>query len=79
MTPLKILFLTAELAPFAKTGGLADVSAALPAPPHRAGHDVRVVLPAVRPHRRHASSTLEPVAELQDIAFDSGPHRVTSR
>jgi glycogen synthase len=30
MTPLKILFATAEAAPFAKTGGLADVSAALP-------------------------------------------------
>ncbi|CAN5912814.1 glycogen/starch synthase [soil metagenome] len=33
------------MAPFAKTGGLADVMAALPAYLHRAGHDTRVVLP----------------------------------
>ncbi len=45
MTPLKILFATAEAAPFAKTGGLADVSAALPRALTASGHDVRVVLP----------------------------------
>src|SRR5690606_11756520 len=33
------------MAPYAKTGGLADVMAALPAYLHRAGHDVRIVLP----------------------------------
>jgi starch synthase len=33
------------MAPFAKTGGLADVMAALPRTLHRAGLDVRVVLP----------------------------------
>src|SRR5207253_1563634 len=33
------------MAPFAKTGGLADVMGALPRYLHRAGHDVRVFLP----------------------------------
>jgi starch synthase len=42
---VNVLFVASELAPFAKTGGLADVMAALPAYLHRAGHDVRVVLP----------------------------------
>lgn len=42
---MKLLFVASELAPFAKTGGLADVMAALPAYLHRAGHDVRVFLP----------------------------------
>ncbi len=42
---MKLLFVASELAPFAKTGGLADVVAALPAELHRAGHDVRVVVP----------------------------------
>ena len=44
--PLKILLLGAEVAPFAKTGGLADVCGALPKALRRMGHDVRVVMPA---------------------------------
>jgi starch synthase len=42
---VNILYVTSEVAPFAKTGGLADVSAALPRYLQRAGHAVRVVLP----------------------------------
>jgi starch synthase len=37
-----------EAAPFAKTGGLADVGAALPAALARLGHDVTVVMPRYR-------------------------------
>jgi len=43
--PLKILFVTAEAAPLVKTGGLADVSYALPKALKEAGHDVRVAMP----------------------------------
>ena len=42
---MKILFVSSELAPFAKTGGLGDVSAALPRQLHKDGHDVRVFVP----------------------------------
>jgi starch synthase len=42
---LKILFVTAEMSPFAKTGGLADVAASLPKALAELGHDVRVVMP----------------------------------
>lgn len=42
---MNVLFVASEMAPYAKTGGLADVIAALPAYLHRAGHDARVVLP----------------------------------
>ncbi len=42
---LKILFVTSEAQPFAKTGGLGDVCSALPVALHRLGHDVRVILP----------------------------------
>jgi starch synthase len=42
---LKVLVATAELAPFAKIGGVADVAAALSKELSKAGHDVRVVLP----------------------------------
>ncbi|HUG52479.1 MAG TPA: glycogen synthase GlgA [Vicinamibacteria bacterium] len=43
--PLEIAFITSEMAPFAKTGGLADVSAALPRALARLGHRVTVFLP----------------------------------
>lgn len=42
---LSILFVTSEVVPFAKTGGLADVSAALPLALTEIGHDVRIVVP----------------------------------
>jgi len=44
--PLKLLFLGAEAAPFAKTGGLGDVVGALPKALAAMGHDVRVAIPA---------------------------------
>ncbi len=45
---LKILFLSPEAVPFAKTGGLADVAGALPAALKGLGNDVRLILPLYR-------------------------------
>ncbi len=45
---LKVLFLSPEAVPFAKTGGLADVAGALPAALKQLGADVRLVLPLYR-------------------------------
>ncbi|MBL9038124.1 MAG: glycogen synthase [Archangium sp.] len=42
---MRVLFLSSEVAPFAKTGGLGDVAAALPRALHRRGHDVRLFMP----------------------------------
>lgn len=42
---MRVLFVTSEVAPIIKTGGLADVSAALPAALHAMGVDIRVMLP----------------------------------
>jgi starch synthase len=45
---LRILIAAAEVAPFAKAGGVADVTAALAKELRRQGHDVRLVLPRYR-------------------------------
>ena len=45
MAELKVLFATSEAAPLVKTGGLADVSGALPAALRAIGVDVRVLVP----------------------------------
>ncbi len=58
---MRVLFVTSEIAPLIKTGGLADVSAALPAALHDMGVDVRVLLPGYPqvlkavPHLQHAA------------------------
>ncbi|MBC8492108.1 MAG: glycogen synthase [Candidatus Marinimicrobia bacterium] len=43
---MKLLFATSEMAPFAKVGGLADVSQSLPIALSKLGVDIRVILPA---------------------------------
>lgn len=45
MAELKILFATSEISPWIKTGGLADVSGALPVALRAIGVDVRVLVP----------------------------------
>ena len=52
---MKILFLSSEVVPFAKTGGLADVAGALPVALECQGHEVRVVLPKYKEVKHNGS------------------------
>ena len=79
---LRVLYVTPECAPWVKTGGLGDVSAALPAALRALGVDVRVLLPAYRPvlaaikaHRlaaRFPADANFPAAELIAAKLPSG-------
>jgi starch synthase len=62
---MRILFVSSELAPFAKTGGLGDVSAALPRALRAAGHDVRVVVPMYARVRAPGREFVEVVPTLR--------------
>jgi starch synthase len=62
--PLKVLILAAEIVPFTKVGGMADVVGALPKALQALGHDVRLVMPRYRqvdPRRFHLNTVLESV------------------
>ncbi len=67
--PLKILIMSAEMVPFAKTGGLADVVGALPKALQSLGHDVRVAMPhygRIDRDRFHLKEVLEPYSTPMD-------------
>lgn len=62
---MRVLYVTSEVAPLIKTGGLADVSAALPVALRRLGDDVRVLIPGY-------SQVLKALGSFKIEAFFSG-------
>ena len=64
----RILMVSSEAAPFAKTGGLSDVLGALPAALRKAGHEVSVLLP------RFAETLPFPMRRIwSDLPVNLGP------
>ncbi|MCH7664985.1 MAG: glycogen synthase [Acidobacteria bacterium] len=73
---LGICWTSSEVAPFAKTGGLGDVSAALPRYLHRVGHDVRIFLPFYSSIDNRGLDIVE-VDFLRHLELDIGLHRTS--
>jgi len=72
--PLNICFVASEVAPLAKTGGLADVAGVLPRHLHALGHDVRVFMPLYSSIGNGAMHSV-PVSTARDVDLALGPHR----
>jgi starch synthase len=70
-----ILFLSTEVYPYAKTGGLADVSAALPQALRELGHDVRVLMPKYG-FIGEKKQKIHLINRLQGMEFQVGNKRV---
>ncbi len=67
---LKILIAASEVHPFAKTGGLADMTASIAVALKKLGHDVRIILPkyksvekALIPLKQHPKNLVIPVGK----------------
>ncbi len=58
---MNVLFVTSEIAPWVKTGGLGDVAAALPPALRQAGIDVRVLVPYYPALRRTFADAAAPI------------------
>jgi starch synthase len=70
---LSVCLLASEVAPLSKTGGLADVTAALAKHLHGAGHDVRLFSPLYAAVDRSRFPP-RPIAGLREIPLAVGPH-----
>ncbi len=72
---LKILFATSEVVPFIKTGGLADVSSALPQKLQEMGHHVRIIVPKYGAIDERKFKIHE-VVRLKDLKINIGEKEV---
>jgi starch synthase len=70
---MKICAIASEVAPFAKTGGLADVTAALTKYLHARGHDIRLFMPLYSSVDRDLYA-LTPSLKLSQLGVSVGPH-----
>ena len=73
---LKVLFLSPEVVPFAKTGGVADVAGALPAALKELGVEIRLALPFYRMVR---GGNLEAHPVLNDLEVPLGQQKLATK
>src|SRR4051812_11602674 len=71
--PMRICFVASEIAPLAKTGGLADVANALPQYLHSRGHDLRLFMPLYSSIGMGAVNATA-IDNITDVELRLGPH-----
>lgn len=83
---MKILFVTGEVHPFSKTGGLADVSAALPKAINNTGHEVKIISPLYKASKKRFKdmeligkakiqlANFEKTASYYELKYENTPH-----
>lgn len=75
--PRSVLYLSTEVYPYAKTGGLADVSSALPQELRMLGHDVRVLMPKYG-FIGEKKQKIHLINRLQGVDFKIGDKNLTA-
>lgn len=73
--PTKVLFVTSEIFPLIKTGGLADISGSLPLALRQLGLEVQVLVPGY-PAILEQLPGAQPLADVSPLAGDAGTARV---
>jgi starch synthase len=73
---MNICFVSSEVAPFAKTGGLADVSGALPRYISRHGNDIRIFMPMYS-SIDYSKGEFHSVDYLRDLRLDFGGETIS--
>jgi len=71
--PLKVLMLAAEIVPFVKVGGLADVVGALPKALQALGHDVRLIMPR---YKQVDLERFQLTTIIEDLPVSMGSYQV---
>jgi starch synthase len=77
---MKILFCSGEAFPYSKSGGLADVAAALPKALKKLGHDVKIITPFYRDVKKHKEEMTylgEAVIQMGDISKNALFYEIT--
>src|SRR5579872_5631783 len=69
---MRILFVSVEVAPYAKVGGLADVVGSLPKALLAQGHDVRIVMPDYGMIEAAGHGPIEDVLEDLPLTIHAG-------
>ncbi len=67
---LKVLIVSAEVAPLAKVGGLADVAGALPKALRAQGHDVRIAMPCYRMIEKNPNYSVRTVVKSLPVPIN---------